>query len=167
MNLRVSSTLSALLAAVKCNMIKLGLFNAHTIYISQQPHLLANPPDDEYCIITVGKQKADQPVVTGAGNFGMFMVGHFGFTVRKRLALDPYPRDDIFITDPCLSLYDEVDKLIAALQIQDIVDVNGNYITAEPPRLLEYETAIRDNESGWGYLDALFEINYTNSAAIP
>lgn len=123
---------------------------------------LQNIPDDTVILLSVGEQLLDQPVTVGSGADLTWLNGQLVITLMSRLQLDQAGRDDLFLTDPNIGLLDKLKCVITALQVVDMTDpTSGQYITAEPMRLIKIMPPKKSGLPGWGFASATFEIHWT------
>ena len=121
---------------------------------------------DIFCVITPSRQVAEQPSLTGGGNYLLFFEdGEVTISIWARLDLDAGDRGDSYLTNPEYGILPKVEQTYQSLNMYQPI-VGSNQIVAEPVRLLSIDKFERVTEvPGWGRAIMTFSISW--QASIP
>lgn len=156
----VPTDLATLLTDIENKLISDGIFQSNTCFVSLLPDRLTFPASDQFAVITPGRQDVDPDTVSGADPQLIYFLGEFTVTLWGRLALDQYPRDDIYLDDGTLGLLKIMKSVIVSLHLYQPTDTGGNPLNTTP-RLRSVTTlAKKVPEAGWGAVVLSFSLEW-------
>lgn len=137
------------------------LFDTSAVFISEADEEVATAPNMDMMLV-LGPAEFDfnQSAVWGGGLDALLQEGLLGVTLYVRLQTDIVQRDDQFFLDLALGAKAKFRAVIKNLQLLDPTNSNGDYILAEPMRLVTWRARLRKPIAGWGRIESTWELKY-------
>lgn len=168
MGVPISTNLQTLLTFMRNKLVSDGVFDTSLCYLGLYPQHLDSETADIFCVITPGRQVAEQPQLTGEGNYMLFFEdGEVIISIWARLNLDAGDRGDAYLTDPSLGILPKVELVYQSLNMYQPA-TGPNQLVAEPIRLLSIDKFERITEvPGWGRGVMTWSISWQAQINVP
>jgi hypothetical protein len=142
--------------------------------IASDEEITASPPHDRFVIVRPNDFVADQGIVAGAGA-GLFSAGapdtavglvpliwHVEVGLFVRLNLDQSGRDDSFLLDPSLGIFQLFRRIMGSLQLfmPTNGDATGTFMLEEPMRMVRGTLRPKRPRPNWGKLESIWETKF-------
>lgn len=163
----IATNLETLLVFIRNKLISDGVFTAVNCYLGVYPQHLDAAVADQFIVITPDRQVAEQPQMTGEGNYMIFFNGEIILTIYSRLAQDAEDRGDTYLTDPQYGIMPKLTQTIQSLSMYQPM-VGANQLLAEPFRIISQDAFKRVTEiPGWGNLITTWDISWQFAINVP
>lgn len=151
MSIRLANDLSAVLTLVRGQLANAGIFFPEKVFITSDP-TDESPMQrgDQYALITMLDDAADQGVTAGGDRDILLVDGRLAVTIFNRLALDETPGIDQFLLDNSFGMLSLVRQTINCLHMYDPQNSNGDYFLSRPFHYRGRDSVKKLKEPGWG-----------------
>ena len=168
MGIPISTNLQTLLTFIRNKLTTDGVFTTTNCYLGLYPQHLDSETADIFCVITPSRQVAEQPQLTGEGNYMLFFEdGEVIISIWTRLNLDAGDRGDAYLTDSQYGILPKVEQVYQSLNMYQPT-VGSNQLVAEPIRLLSIDKFERVTEvPGWGKGQMTWSISWQAQISVP
>jgi hypothetical protein len=157
----LQTDLQTLLPLIRTKLVNDGIADTSRVYLGLYPEHLDPETADVFIVITPGRQVAEQPNLTGSGNFLLFFQGEVHITIYCRLVLDAGDRADNFLTDKQFGCLPVLKCVYNSLNMYQPIDLSGNQYIAEPFRIIAVDRFERATEvPGWGRINTTWDLNW-------
>ena len=168
MGIPVSTNLQTLLTFIKNKLISDGIFTSINCYLGVYPDHLDSETADVFCVINHGRQVADQPQLTGEGNYMLYFEdGELFTTIYSRLDQDAGDRADGYLTDQTYGILIKLEQVYQSLNMYQPM-VGPNQLVAVPMRMVSIGPVERVTQvPGWGKMQVIWSINWQAQISVP